>query len=78
MSSEDILKYKNLGNKIKCAFAFSAGGFSIRIKGLFNPAFKFYVPALKKRYLKEYFWSERYFCDGCESNFERALTYIQN
>ena len=33
---------------------------------------------LRKRYPKGHFWSEGYFCEGCGSDLERAMRYIEN
>ncbi len=33
---------------------------------------------LRKRYPKGHFWNEGYFCEGCGSDLERAMRYIEN
>ena len=33
---------------------------------------------LRKRYPRGHFWSEGYFCEGCGSDLERAMSYIEN
>jgi len=33
---------------------------------------------LRKRYPQGHFWSEGYFCEGCGSDLERAMRYIEN
>ena len=48
------------------------------IKGLSAYILFRLCPALRKRYPKGHFWSEGYFCEGCGSDFERALAYVQN
>ena len=48
------------------------------IKGLSAYIIFRLCPNLRKRYPQGNFWSEGYFCEGCESDFERALSYIKN
>ncbi|MBI2630199.1 IS200/IS605 family transposase [Candidatus Pacearchaeota archaeon] len=48
------------------------------IKGLSAYIIFRLCPNLRKRYPKGHFWSEGYFCEGCGSDFERALSYVQN
>ena len=48
------------------------------IKGLSSYILSRLCPALRKRYSKGHFWSEGYFCEGCGSDFERALKYVEN
>ena len=35
-------------------------------------------PELRKRYPKGNFWNKGYFCQGCGTDFDRALSYVQN
>lgn len=48
------------------------------IKGLSSYIIFRLCSALRKRYPKGHFWNEGYFCEGCGSDFERALRYIEN
>ena len=48
------------------------------IKGLSSYILFRLCPTLRKRYSQGHFWSEGYFCEGCGSDFERALRYIEN
>lgn len=48
------------------------------IKGLSARILFMLCPALRKRYPNGHFWNEGYFCEGCGSNFERALRYVEN
>jgi len=35
-------------------------------------------PNMRKRYPKGHFWNGGYFCEGCGSDLERAMRYIEN
>ena len=35
-------------------------------------------PELRKRYPRGHFWNKGYFCQGCGTDFERALSYVEN
>jgi len=35
-------------------------------------------PDLRLRYPKGHFWNAGYFCQGCGTDFERALKYVEN
>ena len=35
-------------------------------------------PELRKRYPRGNFWNKGYFCQGCGTDFDRALSYVQN
>ena len=48
------------------------------IKGLSAYIIFRLCPNLRRRYPRGHFWSEGYFCEGCGSDFERALSYIKN
>ena len=48
------------------------------IKGLSAYIIFRICPDLRKRYPRGHFWSEGYFCEGCGSDFEKALAYIKN
>ena len=48
------------------------------IKGLSAYLLFRICPDLRKRYPRGHFWSERYFCEGCGSDFEKALAYVKN
>ena len=48
------------------------------IKGLSSYILFRLCPQIRKRYPKGHFWNEGYFCEGCGSDFERALKYIEN
>ncbi|MEK6861285.1 MAG: IS200/IS605 family transposase [Nanoarchaeota archaeon] len=48
------------------------------IKGLSSYILFRLCPNLRKRYPNGRFWSGGYFCEGCGSDFERALRYIEN
>ena len=48
------------------------------IKGLSAYLLFRICPDLRKRYPKGHFWSEGYFCEGCGSDFEKALAYVKN
>ena len=48
------------------------------IKGLSSYILFRLRPNLRKRYSKGHFWNEGYFCEGCGSDFERALRYVEN
>jgi len=48
------------------------------IKGLSAYIIFRICPDLRKRYPRGHFWSEGYFCEGCGSDFEKALSYIKN
>ena len=48
------------------------------IKGLSSYILFRLRPNLRKRYPKGHFWNEGYFCEGCGSDFERALRYVEN
>ena len=48
------------------------------IKGLSAYILFRLCPELRKRYPRGHFWNKGYFCQGCGTDFERALSYIQN
>ena len=48
------------------------------IKGLSSYLLFRICPDLRKRYPQGHFWSEGYFCEGCGSDFEKALEYVKN
>jgi len=48
------------------------------IKGLSSYILFRLRPNLRKRYPRGHFWNEGYFCEGCGSDFERALRYVEN
>ncbi len=48
------------------------------IKGLSAYLLFRICPNLRKRYPQGHFWSEGYFCEGCGSDFEKALEYVKN
>ena len=48
------------------------------IKGLSSYILFRLCPQLRKRYPKGHFWNKGYFCQGCGTDFERALSYVQN
>ena len=48
------------------------------IKGLSSYLLFRICENLRKRYPKGHFWNEGYFCEGCGSDFERALRYVEN
>jgi hypothetical protein len=48
------------------------------IKGLSSYILFRLCPDFRKRYPKWEFWNDGYFCVSCESNFDRALRYIEN
>jgi putative transposase len=48
------------------------------IKGLSAYILFRICPNLRKRYPNGHFWSEGYFCEGCGSDFEKALAYVKN
>lgn len=48
------------------------------IKGLSSYILFRLVPDFRKRYPRGEFWNDGYFCASCESDFERALKYIEN
>ena len=48
------------------------------IKGLSAYIIFRICPDLRKRYPRGHFWSEGYFCEGCGSDFEKALEYVKN
>ena len=48
------------------------------IKGLSAYLLFRICPDLRKRYPRGHFWSEGYFCEGCGSDFEKALAYVKN
>ncbi|MBS3155597.1 IS200/IS605 family transposase [Candidatus Woesearchaeota archaeon] len=48
------------------------------IKGLSSYIIFRLCPNMRKRYSKGHFWNEGYFCEGCGSDLERAMKYIEN
>ena len=48
------------------------------IKGLSAYILFRLCPELRKRYPRGHFWNKGYFCQGCGTDFERALNYVQN
>lgn len=48
------------------------------IKGLSAYLLFRICPELRLRYPKGNFWNKGYFCQGCGTDFDRALSYIQN
>lgn len=48
------------------------------IKGLSSYILFRLCPQLRKKYPKGHFWNKGYFCQGCGTDFERALSYVQN
>lgn len=48
------------------------------IKGLSSYIIFRLCPNMRKRYPQGHFWSEGYFCEGCGSDFARAMSYIEN
>jgi len=48
------------------------------IKGLSAYILFRLCPELRKRYSRGHFWNKGYFCQGCGTDFERALNYVQN
>ncbi len=48
------------------------------IKGLSAYILFRLCPELRKRYPRGHFWNKGYFCQGCGTDFERALSYVQN
>ncbi len=48
------------------------------IKGLSAYILFRLCPGLRKRYPRGHFWNKGYFCQGCGTDFERALSYVQN
>ena len=63
---------------VNCPRTFSDAMLMQIIKGLSSYIIFRLCPALRKRYPKGHFWNEGYFCEGCGSDFERALRYIEN
>ena len=48
------------------------------VKGLSSYILFRLCPELRKRYPRGNFWNRGYFCAGCGTDFERALSYIKN
>lgn len=48
------------------------------IKGLSAYLLFRICPELRKRYSRGSFWNKGYFCQGCGTDFNRALSYVQN
>ena len=48
------------------------------IKGLSSYILFRLCPDFRKRYPRGEFWNDGYFCASCGSDFEKALSYIQN
>ena len=48
------------------------------IKGLSSYLLFRICPQLRKRYPKGHFWNKGYFCQGCGTDFQRALSYVEN
>ena len=48
------------------------------IKGLSAYILFRICPELRRKYPRGNFWNRGYFMDGCGSDFDRALSYIQN
>ena len=48
------------------------------IKGLSAYILFRLCPELRKRYPRGHFWNRGYFCQGCGTDFERALSYVQS
>lgn len=48
------------------------------IKGLSAYILFRICPELRLRYPKGNFWNKGYFCQGCGTDFDRALSYVQN
>ena len=48
------------------------------IKGLSSYILFRLCPELRKRYPRGHFWNRGYFCQGCGTDFDRALSYVQN
>ena len=63
---------------VDCPRTFSDAQLMQIVKGLSAYILFRICPELRKRYPKGHFWSEGYFCEGCGSDFERALSYIKN
>jgi REP element-mobilizing transposase RayT len=48
------------------------------IKGISSRIIFLLCENLRLRYPKGHFWNEGYFCEGCGSDLERAMRYIEN
>ena len=48
------------------------------IKGLSAYLLFRICPELRLRYPRGNFWNKGYFCQGCGTDFDRALSYVQN
>jgi putative transposase len=48
------------------------------VKGLSSYILFRLCPDFRKRYPRGEFWNDGYFCASCGSDFDRALSYIQN
>ena len=48
------------------------------IKGLSAYILFRLCPELRKRYPRGHFWNRGYFCQGCGTDFDRALSYVQS
>ena len=48
------------------------------VKGLSSYILFRLCPELRKRYPKGHFWNRGYFCQGCGTDFQRALSYVEN
>ena len=63
---------------INCPRTMSQSKLMQIVKGLSSYILFRLCPNLRKRYPKGHFWNEGYFCEGCGSDFERALRYVEN
>ena len=48
------------------------------VKGLSSYILFRLCPELRKRYPRGNFWNRGYFCAGCWTDFDRALSYVKN
>ena len=63
---------------VDCPRTFSDAQLMQIVKGLSAYILFRICPELRKRYPKGHFWNKGYFCTGCGTDFERALSYVQN
>jgi putative transposase len=63
---------------VDCPRTMSVANLIQLIKGFSSYLIFRLIPNFRKRYKKNHFWSEGYFCASCGSDYERAMKYIEN
>jgi putative transposase len=63
---------------VECPRTVSDSALMQIIKGLSSYILFRLCPDFRKRYPRGEFWNDGYFCEGCGSDFDKALRYIEN